>query len=870
MLIFGDKKKLFLFSLLIALLFAAIALANYHNEGFLYISPLPNAKHVSPHTTIFFRLQNESPLNIVNLTSCVSIAASQSGKHACHVFIASDEQTVICRPDKPFLHGDTVTIGITPEFRPTAQVVTNSVEFTFYISEFKNKTKNKRACQSTSLHSESVSAKIDAPPNRTSRILPNGVSIPANFPDMQITLSENPGQDHLFLSATNRENFVMILDNNGYPVWHLNTPYARYDFKVQPNDLITMFVQKAEGRSFGSGYIALDQTFAEVDSFYAVHGYDTDFHELKILDNGHYLLIGLRQEKINLSEYFPGGNPNAWIQESAIQEFTEKGELVFLWRPWDHFDIADLEIEDVTLPGVRYPHMNALDIDADGHFLLSSRHLGEITKIHRQTGDIIWRLGGMHNQFTFVNDPLNGFSEQHDIQALGKNRYLLFDNGNLHQPPLSRAVEYELDTEKRTATLVWQFRDAPDKYASWMGNAQRLANGNTLINWARSHLPKPTEVDPQGNKTFEMQFIEPYTCYRIFRFDWQGVASKPYLIAEQYDDHVTLLFNKFGDTAVDYYNIYAGHSPHPTTLLDTSRVTLKRLHDLNNKQRYYFRVTAMNRRGQESPFSNEQSLFVNFVNPGENMVLNGDFSNQMDFWNFNVDSAAQMVTKINSDGQCYLDIRNGGSDIHDIQLCQGDLKLLNGRDYLFEFDAAAEDSRIIEAYVSKENDHNMNYSKLGPTRLSPRMQHFTYSFTMNSPSDFQAIVIFNVGASDIDVYIDNISLAQHIASPVTDLKVPGAADFQLYSNYPNPFNQETTISYRLSSSSHVRLTIYNIKGQLIRTLVDESQEPGFYRVMWNGKNQLGISESSGIYFYRLDVKFKTGALSEINKMAFIK
>ena len=164
----------------------------------------------------------------------------------------------------------------------------------------------------------------------------------------------------------------------------------------------------------------------------------------------------------------------------------------------------------------------------------------------------------------------------------------------------------------------------------------------------------------------------------------------------------------------------------------------------------------------------------------------------------------------------------------------------------------------------------MNYSKLGPTRLSPRMQHFTYSFTMNSPSDFQAIVIFNVGASDIDVYIDNISLAQHIASPVTDLKVPGAADFQLYSNYPNPFNQETTISYRLSSSSHVRLTIYNIKGQLIRTLVDESQEPGFYRVMWNGKNQLGISESSGIYFYRLDVKFKTGALSEINKMAFIK
>ena len=59
------------------------------------------------------------------------------------------------------------------------------------------------------------------------------------------------------------------------------------------------------------------------------------------------------------------------------------------------------------------------------HFLISSRNLDEITKIHRITGDIIWRWGGSQNEFNFINDyPFTG---QHTIRSLGNNRYLLFD-----------------------------------------------------------------------------------------------------------------------------------------------------------------------------------------------------------------------------------------------------------------------------------------------------------------------------------------------------------------------------------------------------------------------------------------------------------
>ncbi|MCG8607011.1 DNRLRE domain-containing protein, partial [bacterium] len=76
-------------------------------------------------------------------------------------------------------------------------------------------------------------------------------------------------------------------------------------------------------------------------------------------------------------------------------------------------------------------------------------------------------------------------------------------------------------------------------------------------------------------------------------------------------------------------------------------------------------------------------------------------------------------------------------------------------------------------------------------------------------------------------------------------------DVVLGANYPNPFNIETTIQYGLPNATHVRLEIYNIHGQLIRTLVDGPQPPGLKRVKWNGSNEFGLEVSSGVYFAKL-------------------
>jgi len=77
--------------------------------------------------------------------------------------------------------------------------------------------------------------------------------------------------------------------------------------------------------------------------------------------------------------------------------------------------------------------------------------------------------------------------------------------------------------------------------------------------------------------------------------------------------------------------------------------------------------------------------------------------------------------------------------------------------------------------------------------------------------------------------------------------------FHLEQNYPNPFNPSTTIKYQLAHGSDVKLQILNIRGQVVRTLVATRQAAGPHTVSWDGRNGLGVSVSSGIYLYRIDV-----------------
>jgi len=78
-------------------------------------------------------------------------------------------------------------------------------------------------------------------------------------------------------------------------------------------------------------------------------------------------------------------------------------------------------------------------------------------------------------------------------------------------------------------------------------------------------------------------------------------------------------------------------------------------------------------------------------------------------------------------------------------------------------------------------------------------------------------------------------------------------DFQLDQNYPNPFNPTTTIAYALDQSSLVKLTVHNVQGRLVRNLVHAVQSAGAHTAVWNGTDNAGLTVSSGIYLYRLEI-----------------
>lgn len=93
-----------------------------------------------------------------------------------------------------------------------------------------------------------------------------------------------------------------------------------------------------------------------------------------------------------------------------------------------------------------------------------------------------------------------------------------------------------------------------------------------------------------------------------------------------------------------------------------------------------------------------------------------------------------------------------------------------------------------------------------------------------------------------------------------------ASTFRLERNFPNPFNPETVLKFNLPEASKVSLNVYNILGQVVRTLVDEELPAGLHSVVWDGKNGQGADVASGVYFYRI----KAGDFESTMRMTLLR
>lgn len=385
--------------------------------------------------------------------------------------------------------------------------------------------------------------------------------------DVEYTIMNNPYPGKYLLAPTSQDS-VGFLDHSA--TWaNVYPANGGTNFQVHDGDRYSLFVQ-------GAGFVVYDALMNPIDTV-MVNGYGTDFHDLRITKNGNYLLIGEDSRVLDLSNVVPGGRTNARVLGSIVQEVTRDGKVVMTWKSLDHIPVTEATIDiELAQNTIDYIHINSIWEDTDGHLILSCRHLDQVIKINRTSGQIIWRIGGSaarKNDFQFLNDTTSGgfigFSHQHTVSRLTNGDLLVFDNGTLRDPQYSRAVIYRISEAKRTIERVWEFRHTPDIYTNAMGSADELPNGNILIGWGRSDAKTVgTEVTRQGFVEAEFNFVVGASTFEMPSY--RAMKHRHRMGGDQRVIKQTGIYSFEGDGYPTYVSAIVG------TLLDSTLLSIER------------------------------------------------------------------------------------------------------------------------------------------------------------------------------------------------------------------------------------------------------------------------------------------------------
>lgn len=347
--------------------------------------------------------------------------------------------------------------------------------------------------------------------------------LPTGFPVYEISRGEEISPGYVFLSLNSAEDdtWLLIMDNHGTPVFYRYYSRVQTYFQLQPSAYLNFSMKLTPG----STTAIMDSSFNIINQVPIKNGYKNDRHDFLHTSQGEYILIGENPVTMDLSGIVEGGSSNATVEGAVIQIQNHAKEVVFEWNAMDHFNITDT-YKDLTDSPIDNVHPNSVETDAEGNLLLISRSMNEITKISRTTGDIIWRLGGKNNQFTFA-DPTDEFSWPHSVSVLENGNITVFDNGNERVPSYSRAIEYKLDTINMTVTKIWEYDADKNYFARTKGSVQRLENGNTIIGYGGLSEPNVIEVNEDGAVTMQIDFTDGHASPIVQKHPWKTSLFAP-------------------------------------------------------------------------------------------------------------------------------------------------------------------------------------------------------------------------------------------------------------------------------------------------------------------------------------------------------
>jgi hypothetical protein len=290
-------------------------------------------------------------------------------------------------------------------------------------------------------------------------------------------------------------NYGMVIDNTGRTVWYHRFPNGPgLNFQPQPNGRYTARPPTSTPGELGK-WTEVDPLGNVTRTLGCAEGLSARLHDLLAESNGSYWLMCDRIRTVDLSS--SGGSSQALVMGTSVQHIGANGEVLFNWSPFDHIevDLRDVDGPDRTANPVNWTHGNALDLDTDGNLILSFRNPSEIIKIDTRTGAVMWRMGGSHNQFTFVDLSPPAFSHQHGVRSTGAGRLQLLDN--LGDPRGSRAERYAYDEQLRTVRLILSVASSAGVTALIGGTTQSLPGNRALVSFGNGGSVE--ESDAAGN-----------------------------------------------------------------------------------------------------------------------------------------------------------------------------------------------------------------------------------------------------------------------------------------------------------------------------------------------------------------------------------
>lgn len=347
--------------------------------------------------------------------------------------------------------------------------------------------------------------------------------VPTDMPAYTVTTTAQAGNEDILLAPG--FTYLLVMDRSGAPLWYRSYPQQSVE-DLQQYVLPTGTYYSAVvgtpnplGWTLGAAHV-FDSQFNDIAQVqmlpHANHGaLPAEAHDFMVLGDQHYAVITYLQRTIDMHFFDASWSDAAPVMSCLVQEI-DHGQVVFEWDsanfPLLYFDCNDPT--NCTFGSTQvtdYLHLNSIDIDpSDGNFVFSLRHTNSIVKVDRKTAQIIWTLGGRHDQFGLQAEQV--FSHQHHVRMHPDGTMTVFDNGNyLHQ---TRAVQLTLDQVNHKVVSFDVIYEKPTTEAAtaFMGSVVSTGASRWVIGWGgwltTDLLPAASEI-LDGQPVWSMQFTSP-------------------------------------------------------------------------------------------------------------------------------------------------------------------------------------------------------------------------------------------------------------------------------------------------------------------------------------------------------------------------